>query len=379
MPRDTGPGFRIPTRIHHGAGTLGDAGSIARGLGFHRVLLVLDPGLAGTAWPDRLRAACDGAGLPVAEFDRIPANPRLGTVEAAAEVARLHRADGIVALGGGSTLDTAKAAALQATNPGPLRQWVGRTLFPRDPLGVLAIPTTAGTGSEVTWVSVVTDPDARVKLSIKGEALFPRAAVTDPDLLSTLPSPLAAATGMDALTHALEALTGTRANPFSDACAREAARALFTWLPVLVESGGQDPAARAATMQASTLAGIAFGNADVGAVHCLSESLGGMFDVPHGLANAMLLEPVLRSHRPHIDDAVASLGGGDPEPWFQQLRTLPKRLGIPPFPDLGLDPASFPQVARRAVENGSNGSNPRPMGESDYLDLLNALGSRPSG
>lgn len=379
-------GFRMPTRVHIAAGARKSLGPVLVALDAQRVLLVLDPGLAATRWPAAIEQQFARAKVHTVRFDQVEPNPRTTTSEQAAELARAEGVQAVIGLGGGSALDTAKAAAMLATNGGRATEHVGRRQWPAAPLPLVALPTTCGTGSEVTWVSVLSDPEAGTKISLKGEAMFPAQALVDPDLLGTLPAPLVATTGADALTHALEATTCRRANPVSDALAEQAIALLFRFLPRAVADIAGDDAARFAVARASTLAGLAFGNADVASVHCLSESLGGLYDLPHGLVNAVLLVPMLAYNRPWIDPRLAELASiADPqrdagrnqearaEHFLGELRALLSAIAIPPFADLRLPAAGFERVAQLAENNGSNPSNARPMSADDYRTVLASM------
>jgi alcohol dehydrogenase class IV len=376
-------GFRMPTRVHIAPGCLARLPEAVRALGMESVLLVVDPGLSATQWPRQARRALTGTDVRCEVFDAVEPNPRTSTATAAAEKIRAESLQGVVALGGGSVLDAAKAAAMLATNDVGVEHLEGKNRYTRRPLPMVAIPTTCGTGSEVTWVAVLTHEPTRAKISVKGETMFPDQALVDADLIRTLPAAMVAATGFDALTHALEATTCRAANPVSDALAEKAIALLFRYLARAAEDVAGDAEAREAVMRASTVAGLAFGNADVAGVHCLSETLGGLFDVPHGVTNAILLEPVLRHHRPVIEDRLANLdlmlsppgGEASADHFFAVLGDLRRRLGIPGFGALKIPREAYPQIAAIAVRNGSNGSNPQPMGARDYQRILEALGS----
>jgi alcohol dehydrogenase len=232
----------------------------------------------------------------------------------------------------------------------------------------------------VTWVSVLTVEERHAKISVKGETMFPDWAIVDADLLRTLPGRLVAWTGADALTHAVEAVTCKVANPVSDALAITAVSLLLRYLRRAAAHIDEDAEAREAVMRASTLAGLAFGNADVGAVHCLSETLGGRFDLPHGLANAVLLAPVVRYNSSSCIDRLAVLetamppgSGAGAEGVLRAIEELVRDLGIPRFRDLGIPAEAHPWIAERAAQNGSNPSNPREMGPAEYLELLGSL------
>ena len=381
-------GFRMPTRVHIAPGSAREVGALCRELGIARPLLVHDPGLGATEWPQRVAAWLRSSGCEATGFDDLEPNPRTTTAERCGAAAQEAGCDGIVALGGGSALDAAKAAAVLARQPGTkAASLAGKEKYQGTPLPLVALPTTCGTGSEVTWVSVLTDPEHRVKISIKGESMFPRLALVDADTLETLPTSWMAATGADALTHALEATTGTAANAVSDALAEQSILLLLEHLPAALD--GQRPA-RAEVMRAATLAGLAFGNADVGAVHCLSESMGGLYDVPHGLANAVLLVPVMASHRPFVDSRLAALErrinphcaadtADAASAFLERLRVFVQRLEIPQYGALGVPTDDHSAIARAAVANGSNDSNPRVMDEAAYCAILDSLEGEPAG
>ncbi len=379
-------GYRMPTRVHIAPGCRARLPEVAASLGVEDVLLVVDPGLQETPWPEEVRRILIDAGVRAATFDRVEPNPRTTTVVRIADDLRAGDTGGIIAVGGGSVLDAAKAAAMLATNEGSPEDYEGPDRYREPPLPMIAVPTTCGTGSEVTWVSVLSHEPSRRKISVKGESMFPDQALVDADLIATLPGDLVAWTGLDALTHALEATTCNVANPVSDALAEKAIVLLFEYLERAVADVRGDAEAREAVMRASTTAGLAFGNADVAGVHCLSEAVGGLFDVPHGLANAILLSPVLRYHRSHVAQRLAELEAlvdpaGDPRvpaawragSFLDRLDGLTDRLGTPSFSSFEIPAADHPAIAEQAVANGSNGSNPQPMAEEDYLKILRGL------
>jgi alcohol dehydrogenase len=409
-------GWRAPTRLFCRPGAIADAlPAVAASLGT-AAALVTDAALERTPWPGRVEAALRAAGVPLRlRFAGVEPNPRAATVDALAAQLRDSGADFVIGLGGGSAIDAAKAAAMLARNPGSVTAYEGRDKFTQRPLPLLAVPTTCGTGSEVTWVSVITHAAQQRKISVKGAAMFPAAAVVDAHVLRTLPRPLVAYTGVDALTHAVEALLCRPgvSHVVSDALAVDAAAALFRHLRAAAAAAGAPDgggeageAARAGVMHAATLAGLAFGNADVGAVHCLSESIGGVWDVPHGLGNAVFLAPTLR-HPGGVEDTAAPGGSAAPrrvrarlgrlaariaaeapdalrsndsgaaggaEAFLNALDSLLRDLRIPPFSSLALPSSEAPRIAALAVANGSNGSNPAPMVAADYLRIIQMAG-----
>jgi alcohol dehydrogenase len=384
--------FRAPTRLVMAPGALARLPEIVAGYFPDRladqppgrVVLVTDPGIEETGIPEHVWQALAEIDVEAITFDDVEPNPRAATVDRLAAWAKEEGASLVIGLGGGSVLDAAKAAAMvMANGDAPVAGYEGRDRYAEKPLPFVAIPTTCGTGSEVTWVSVLTVEERHAKISVKGETMFPDWAIVDADLLRTLPGRLVAWTGADALTHAVEAVIGRLANPVSDALATAAISLLLRYLRRAAAHIDEDAKAREAVMRASTLAGLAFGNADVGAVHCLSETLGGRFDLPHGLANAVLLAPVVRSHLPVCAERLATLeaalppgsglSGQGAEGVLQAIDDLVRDLGIPRFRDLGIPAEAHPWIAERAAQNGSNPSNPREMGPAEYLELRASL------
>ena len=292
----TGPApygeFRLATDVRFGDGIAAELAAALAPYG-DRLLVVTDPGVRRTGLVDRILDPVVDAGIVVTVYDAVSPNPRDHECRAAADFALSKSARAIVAIGGGSAIDAAKCAAALATNGGTARDWAVPNRLAHDPLPLIAIPTTAGTGSEVTRGAVITDSEHRTKLTIKDPRLAPRLALVDPSLTQSVPPGVTAATGMDVLTHAIEAYTGRRATPVSDALALHAIRLVARHLADAFEDG-DDANARDGMMMASLIAGMAFGNADVAAVHCLAEALGGRYDTPHGVANAVLLPAVMR-------------------------------------------------------------------------------------
>ncbi len=369
--------FRVPTRVLMAPGCLAQLSGIVAGYAPDKVLMVTDPGIEETGVPERVWQELAAREIEAITFDDVEPNPRAATVDRLAEWGREEGVSLVVGIGGGSVLDAAKAAAMVIPNGGTAESYEGRERFTEDPLPFIAVPTTCGTGSEVTWVSVLTVEERQAKISVKGERMFPDWAVVDADLLVTLPSRLVAWTGVDALTHAVEAATCRLANPVSDALAEKAISLLFRYLRRAVLDIANDPEAREGVMRASTLAGLAFGNADVAAVHCLSETLGGRWNIPHGLANAVLLAPVTRYNFDACAGKLATLDAtlqaDSTEGFLPALEDLLRDLNIPHFRDLGIPADAYPWIAERAAQNGSNSSNAREMGAAEYLEILGGL------
>jgi alcohol dehydrogenase len=375
--------FQNPTRVVFGSGSLSRLGQIVReDLRAKRPFLVTDKGVEAAGIPRDVVSQFPG----IQVFNAIEQNPRHLTVDRGGEVVRQSQPDVIIGLGGGSVLDAAKAIALLATNPGVIEDYEGRGKYKTPPLPVVAIPTTCGTASEVTWVSVITHTVRKFKMSIKGPHMFPAVALVDPDLLKTLPPDLVGSTGMDALTHAVEAYTVKPATFMTDLFARESLFYIFAYIEAAYRDIKANDKAREGLMKGSMLAGFAFGNSDVGAVHCLSESIGALYDIAHGVANSVLLPYVMEYNFPVSTKKfaeIARIAGIEVEDdneaahaLIQKVKELSSALNIPLFSELGIKESDFPEIAQKSFENNSNPSNPRDVTIQDYLDILSKAFSK---
>jgi alcohol dehydrogenase class IV len=276
------------------------------GLPGKRLFLITDPGLVSAGIVAPVVAALRGTGREVAVYHDVEADPPEARVLATVEAARSAGAELIVGLGGGSSMDTAKLVALLAATPQPLAAIYGIGLAKGPRLPLVQIPTTAGTGSEVTPIAIVTTP-TQEKKGVVTPLLYPDLAVLDADLTLGLPPAVTAMTGIDAMVHAIEAYTSKlRKNPLADSLAREALRLMYLNLPKVLRDG-RDREARSAMLAGSMMAGMAFANAPVAAVHALAYPLGGHFHVPHGLSNALVLAPVLAYNRSAAEVLYAEL------------------------------------------------------------------------
>ncbi|MGJ3261640.1 MAG: iron-containing alcohol dehydrogenase [Salinarimonas sp.] len=367
--------------IVFGAGAIARLGSLASGRLGPRVLVVSDAGLVAAGLVAPAIAALEEAGIAVALFTDVVADPPESVVEAAAAAARAHRASGVVGIGGGSSLDVAKLAALLAGSGEPLADayGVGKAAGPRLPL--LLAPTTAGTGSEVTPISIVTT-GAHTKMGVVSPLLLPDIALLDPDLTLGLPAPVTAATGVDAMVHAIEAFTSAspNANAVSKALAREALRLLGGAIADACRDGA-DRAARGAMLLGSMLAGQAFANAPVAAVHALAYPLGGRFGIPHGLSNALVLTQVMRFNLPAAEAAYAALGPctftdcpPDAEAFIARLETLCAEIGLARrLRDVGVPEDALDLLADDAMgQTRLLVNNPREVGRADALAIYRA-------
>ncbi len=369
--------FQMPTRIVFTSGAIASLKAVIHDdLKAKKPFLVTDKGMIQTGLIEKIN---DQVGS-LEVFDDVEPNPRSTTVNRAGEHVRKIQPDLIIALGGGSAMDAAKAVALLATNDGKIEDYEGKEKYEAAPLPVIAIPTTCGTGSEVTWVSVITDTERKFKMSIKGIEMFPSVALVDPDLLMTLPGPVVASTGLDALTHAIEAYTSKPASPITDLFALKAIKLIFNSLETAFRNIESEKEARENLMLGSTMAGVAFGNSDVGAVHCISESIGALFDIPHGVANALFLPYVMQFNVPACTERFADIAAAagidekssqaDADRLIEKIKSLSHVLGIPLFKELGINKDQFAKIAEYSFKNNSNPSNPRDTSVEDYLNIL---------
>jgi alcohol dehydrogenase class IV len=305
--------FNNPTRVMYGAGALSEAGLEADRLGIRRVLLVSDRVLAEkTDLVDRVRKTL-GKRI-AAEFLDVPSDSGVDVVMAGYAAAQAGEADGVVSVGGGSVIDTAKGICILVREGGHLRDFEGFQNLTRKAAPHIVLPTTAGTGSEVTYVAVIKDHEQHRKLLFGDYNILPDAAILDPALTVGLPAFLTAATGLDALSHAIEAMHSSQREPIADALALHAIRLIREALPRCV-AAPQDLAARGSQLLASCMAGAAFSNAQVGLVHAIAHTVGARFGLHHGLANAIAMPHVIRFNAEACADVypdVAAAFGVDP-------------------------------------------------------------------
>lgn len=373
--------FLLPTRIIMEPGLRQRVGKHLNDHGIKKVLIVTDPGIQRSGLLDSIYASLKAEGIDYRETADIKPNPRSEDCNRIAEAYKHEGLQGLLAVGGGSAIDAAKAISVLLTHEGRIEDYEGECGLQRDILPIIAVPTTAGTGSEVTIFSVITDSQRRYKMSLIDPRLAPKLALLDTEVTATLPPAIAAATGMDALTHAIEAYTGRRANPISDGLALHAIALINEHLvPAVEEPDNQN--AREQMLIASLIAGVAFGNADVASVHCISEAIGGMYDTPHGVANSIFLPFIFSHNRDANLPRHAQVGyalGAEPtlshaeaaEAAVQRLQALSQRLGIPRFRDVaGVNEADFQVIAEKSKINMSDSSNAKEMTVDDYLQVI---------
>ncbi|MDD4366032.1 MAG: iron-containing alcohol dehydrogenase [Synergistales bacterium] len=371
-------------RISFGPGVSSQVGLQAKKLGASRAVLVTDKTMEALGLADRISDHLSEAGVETCLFTGVEPEPSVETTDAVAQLARQQDCQLVVGLGGGSSMDVAKAVSILITNEGSAADYQGLGLVKNPGVPKIMIPTTAGTGSEVTFTAVLIRRSDGVKGGINDDKLFPDYSFLDPELTLSMPPQVTASTGMDALCHALEAYTSRQASPFSDLFAEEALRRVGSWLRVATLNG-RDLEARGEMMLAALYGGIALANAGVTACHALSYPLGGMFGIAHGQANALLIPYVARFNalaRPDKFAAAASLLGYIEEEIPQRdaallcadaLEELSEDLGLPrTLKQLkaGITPAHFDEMAEKALAVARPmENNPRVMTKEDCITL----------
>jgi alcohol dehydrogenase len=367
-----------------GPGSSRRLGQTIAGFGHRKILVVTDATVSKLGLVDGLTDALHKGGVPFAVWDSVTADAPIPLIEQGMKVFRAEGCDAIVAFGGGSVMDAAKTIALAVANRKKPRQLVGYFRGLREPVPLYAVPTTAGTGSEVTVAAVVSEPRTGRKLTIADTRLVPRMAALDPALMTGLPPDVTAATGMDALTHAIEAFIGQWSTGYTDRMALSAAGLIYDNLRTACRSG-KNLQAREQMALAAAYAGFAFTRANVGYVHAIAHQLGGRYHTPHGLANAIVLPHVLRYLLPAVTDRLAMLAirtrvGKDGErpaalarKFLESVEKLNRDIGIPPQLD-ALREADIPELAKAACwEADTSYPVPRYMSPDDCAALLREI------
>jgi alcohol dehydrogenase class IV len=372
--------WNYPTAVKVGPGRIRELPEACKSLGMQRPLLVTDPGLAPLAMVADAVARCRAADLDCAVFHDIKGNPTGRNVEAGVAAFKAGQHDGVIAFGGGSALDAAKAIGLMAGQERPLWDFedVGDNHLRVDIAGmapVVAVPTTAGTGSEVGRASVITDEDAKIKRIIFHARMLPAVVILDAELTLSLPAKITAATGMDALSHNLEAWCSPFFHPMASGIALEGIRLVHDFLPRAF-ADGHDLEARQQMLVASAMGATAF-QRGLGAMHALAHPLGALYDAHHGLLNAIVMPYVLQANAQAIGERIAALARYLDLPyasfngfldWVLELRTT---LGIPgTLREIGIDEADAELIGRMAIADGSAATNPIAFTAPQYEALL---------
>lgn len=371
--------FFIPTRVVHGLGSVAGVPGLVKSAGGTRVFLCTDQGLTGAGVTGRVSGLLEAAGIPFVVFDAVEEDPGARTVHAGVEIFKAEGCDLVVALGGGSPLCAGKGIALVAANGGVLTDYEGFGKASVAPYPVIAIPTTAGSGTEVSKVTILTDEARGFKMSILDERTFPRVAVLDGELMASLPARPALVAGMDALAHALDALWSVGATPFSDALAVTSAATIFEKLAAAALTG--DLGAKQAMLEASSAANIATGTALPGLAHVLSQPLG-RYHMSHGLATGIMLPYTFEFNLPvaaHTVAPIARLLGADGSErelarWLlDRLWELMEEVGFPTSLDPSLVPAGdLPVLVEQCTKVVNYRLNLRHASPADLTELYMA-------
>ncbi len=364
-----------------GPGSSARLGQAVAGFGHRKILIVTDSMISKLGLLKSLTDALTAGGTEFVVFDEITPDAPIPLIEKGIEFFQEHDCDAIVAFGGGSSMDASKAIAVAVANPKPLRKLAGYLKGLHTPVRIYAVPTTAGTGSEVTVAAVISDPERHQKLVIVDPRMVPKMAALDPELMTGLPPHITAATGIDALTHAIEAFVGNWTTPYSDGMALSAVGLIFDNLHTAY-TDGTNLAAREKMSLASTYAGFAFTRANVGYVHAIAHQFGGKYHTPHGLANAIMLPLVLKFSSPAITDRLALLAvrakvgteGESKEALAQKfldaVDQLNRDLNIPTTLQ-ALQEADIPALARAACHEAHTGYPvPRYMTQGECEELI---------
>lgn len=379
-PKSLTRNWNYPTSIRFGVGRIAELPAACKEIGIRRPLLVTDPGLRKLPMVESALAALKSAGLGDACFSDVRGNPVGRNVDDGVAFFKSSRCDGVIAFGGGSALDVGKTIALMVGQTRPLwdfedrEDWYTRVNV-AGMAPIIAVPTTAGTGSEVGRASVILDESTHLKKIIFHPKMQPAIVISDPELSSGLPPRITAATGMDALAHCLEAYCAPGFHPMADGIALEGMRLVKEWLPVAVKDG-KDLVARAHMLAAASMGATAF-QKGLGAIHSLSHPVGAVYNSHHGETNGVVMPYVLVFNRPAIEEKMTRLARylGLPNPGFPAVldwvQALKKEIGIPAtLADLGVKESDLDMLVPMAVEDPSTGGNPRPAGPAEMRQMF---------
>lgn len=376
--------FHIPSRIITGAGASESVGTEAKRLGAKKVLLITDEGIVKEGYVEESKGHITSEGIEVEVFAGVTPDPTMKNVEDALTVLKGAKCDTVVALGGGSSIDCAKATSVMATNPGSIADYIGIDKFPNPGFPLIAMPTTCGTGSEVSMSDIITDTERNVKMLIISFYVLPRVAIVDPRFTPTLTREMVANTAVDALTHAIEAYVSVKAQPITDTLALRAMQLISGSLRQ-AWADETNLQARGSTMLGAHLAGMAFSNSSVALVHGMSRPIGAYYHVPHGLSNAVLLERVMQfslvgapSRYADIAQAMGVNVQGLPvmeaaQKAVEEVRRLCNDVQIPTLSRIGITDdklrPNVEQMARDALASGSPANNPRKATVEEIVQL----------
>jgi alcohol dehydrogenase class IV len=376
--------FLIPSSIVYGPGAVESIGDLVAGLSVKKVLIVTDKVMVQLGNVETVANALKKKEIDYEVFDQVATEPTIDFVELGLKQYRETGCQGLVAVGGGSPIDTAKAISVMSTNSGSIRDYKGLDKLTKSGAPVVAVPTTAGTGSEATRIAVITDEENDVKMMLGSNYMLPHAAIADPMLTVGMPQGLTAATGIDALTHAIEAYVSVKNNPMSDLFALSAIRLISGNLR-MAWSNGKNVEARSNMMLGALHGGIAFSNSSVALVHGMARPLGAVFHVPHGVSNAVLLKEVMEFSVLGNPERFAKIA----ETMGENIRGLSVMdaankavmavdrlicdIKVPTLKDLGIDRDKLIDVSEKmaidAIDSGSPGNNPRIATKNEIVEL----------
>jgi choline dehydrogenase len=372
--------FEVPTVVKHAPGALECLADQVQALGVRRPMLVTDPGLVKAGLVERAVGVLQAGQVDFVLFDGVIANPPIKLVDDAAAMYKAEKCDGLIGFGGGSPMDTAKAIGVVAENGGSILsyEWADPQPIRKRIPPLITVPTTAGTGSEVTLWSVITDPNRHIKYNVGGTGLIaPYVALIDPLLMLDMPAHITASTGLDAVTHAIECYTCAYAQPWPDAVALWAIETLAQWLPIAFAQG-HNVEARYKVAMAAMLAGMSYGTESAGAVHAMSQTAGGYYDLPHGVLTAAMLPPVMAYNylgEPVKYARIAQAMGVNTwgmtvleaaEAAVDAVTAIVKTLEIPSLADLGVKEADIPMLVDLAYNDPQTIGNPRDLTRNSY-------------
>ncbi|MBE7552020.1 MAG: iron-containing alcohol dehydrogenase [Anaerolineales bacterium] len=375
--------FEIPTVMKHGLGAINALADEARALGMTRPLIVTDPGVVKAGLLDRAAARLRAADLSFAVFDGVAPNPPIALIDEGADTYRREECDGLIGLGGGSAMDTAKSIGVVAANGGSILdyEWASPQPIQRRIPPTICMPTTAGTGSEVTLWAVITDPQRKIKFNVGGTPLIGAwEALIDPELTFDLPPAVTAGTGMDALAHAIECYTCAYAQPLPDSTALLAMEYVAHYLRVAFAQG-HNAEARYKMSMAAMLGALSYGTESAGAAHAMSQSAGGVHNVPHGALTARLLGPVMEYNfkgEPEKFARIAVAMGEDirglslwqaAEKAVEAVMKLTEDVEIPSLQELGFGEDEIPMLAEIAYKDPQTIGNPRDLSLQSYVQI----------
>lgn len=377
--------FKMPAKVRFGEGIHTKLGTILKDeMGFNKVFIATDKGIVSTGIIDKIKSGLDQGGIDYIVYDELIPDPTIEVVDEAAEVLRKSGADVVLAVGGGSPIDTAKAMCMLQTHEGSVREYLfgGSKQVTKEIMPLVCIPTTAGTGSEMTAASVITNNQEKTKVSVTHENLIPKMAFIDPDLQMGMPPFITATTGMDALTHAIESYVSLNAEPISDAMGIAAIKMISDNIRLAV-ANGNNKEARTNMAIASTIAGVAFMNGGLGVVHGIAQTIGAVAHVAHGVANSLLLPYCMERNvvgnlekfkniAVAMGENVDGLSERDAaQAAIKAVFQLAEDLKVPmKLKDVGVTREMFPEIIQGTMEYRMLGINPCKLKASDVNDIL---------